>query len=127
MTSRDKPQECFVYIVLPSKTEFVTAGRFQLGKDRSGALVGRLVYGKSYLALECGDMGRYAHAGNLLSQAARFLLKNEEAQAIIDAMEQTVKDQWLPIARKEGVSEKDCESISGAFAYPGFRLESGGH
>ena len=79
------------------------------------------------LALECGDLGRYAHANNLLSQAARFLLKKEEAQAIIDKMEQTVKDQWLPIARKEGVSEKDCESISGAFAYPGFRLEPGGH
>lgn len=77
------------------------------------------------LALECGDMGRYAHANNLLSQSARFLLKNEVAQAIIDSMEQTVKDQWYPIARKEGVSEKDCETISNAFAYPGFRLEPG--
>ncbi len=75
------------------------------------------------LALECGDMGRYAHANNLLSQSARFLLKDEEAQGILNTMEQTVKDQWHPIARKEGVSEKDCETISGAFAYPGFRLE----
>ena len=75
------------------------------------------------LALECGDMGRYAHANNLLSQSTRFLLQNEEAQGILDAMEQKVKDQWHPIARKEGVSEKDCETISGAFAYPGFRLE----
>ena len=75
------------------------------------------------LALECGDMGRYAHANNLLSQSTRFLLQNEEAQGILDAMEQKVKDQWHPIARKEGVSEKDCETISGAFAYTGFRLE----
>jgi serine/threonine-protein kinase HipA len=75
------------------------------------------------LALECGDMGRYAHANNLLSQSARFLLQNEEAQGILDTMEQKVKDQWFPIARKEGVNEKDCETISGAFAYPGFRLE----
>jgi len=75
------------------------------------------------LALECGDMGRYAHANNLLSQSARFLLQNEEAQGILDAMEQKVKDQWHPIARKEGVNEKDCETISGAFAYPGFHLE----
>ena len=74
------------------------------------------------LALECGDMGRFAHANNLLSQAARFLLKNEEARAIIDAIEQTVKDQWLSFARREGVSEKDCKTISSAFAYPGFRL-----
>jgi serine/threonine-protein kinase HipA len=77
------------------------------------------------LALECGDMGRYAHANNLLSQSARFLLKNEVAQTIIDSMEQTVKDQWYPIARREGVSEKDCETISSAFTYPGFRLEPG--
>ena len=75
------------------------------------------------LALECGDMGRYAHANNLLSQSTRFLLQNEEAQGILDAMEQKVKDQWHPIARKEAVSEKDCETISGAFAYPGFHLE----
>lgn len=74
------------------------------------------------LALECGDMGRYAHADNLLSQAARFLLKHGEARAIVDEIEQTVKDQWFPIARREGVSEKDCNTIGSAFAYPGFRL-----
>jgi len=50
MTSNDKAQECFVYIALPGETNFVTAGRFQLRKDRSGAPVGRFVYGKSYLA-----------------------------------------------------------------------------
>ena len=74
------------------------------------------------LALECGDMGRYAHAKNLLSQCARFLLKADEARAIIDEMEQTVKDQWYAICRHEGVSEKDCEMIRPAFAYEGFRL-----
>lgn len=79
------------------------------------------------LALECGDMGRYAHADNLLSQASRFLLKPDEAQRILNTMEQTVKDQWFAIARREGVSEKDCEAIRTAFAYPGFRFELDGH
>lgn len=74
------------------------------------------------LALECGDMGRYAHAESLLSQCTRFLLKPEDARAIIDDMEQTVKDQWYAICRREGVSEKDCETIKMAFAYEGFRL-----
>jgi hypothetical protein len=48
MMTSSKPEECFVYIVLPGETEFVTAGRF----DHSGgdAPVGRFVYGKSYLA-----------------------------------------------------------------------------
>jgi serine/threonine-protein kinase HipA len=74
------------------------------------------------LSLECGDMGRYANADNLLSQSARFLLNTESAQAIIDEMEQTVTDQWYAICRREGVSTKDCETIRPAFAYDGFRL-----
>jgi len=74
------------------------------------------------LAMACGDLGRYAHAQNMLSQSARFHLKQEEAEAIIDAMEDQVKTTWYETARREGVSERDCETISTAFAYPGFRL-----
>ena len=40
-------RECFVYIVLPGATEFVTAGRFRWTEDGDGA-VGRFVYGRSY-------------------------------------------------------------------------------
>ena len=57
----------------------------------------------------------------MLSQCARFHLKTDEAAAIIDAMEKTVKASWYEIARREGVTETDCSTISGAFAYPGFR------
>ncbi|MBI1732698.1 MAG: HipA domain-containing protein [Gammaproteobacteria bacterium] len=74
------------------------------------------------LALACGDLGRYANAANLLSQSARFLVDSGDAKAILDTMEQTVKDRWYGFARREGVSDKDCEMISGAFAYAGFRL-----
>lgn len=42
--------ECFVYLTLPGMTDFVTAGRFALGEDRSGLPVGRFVYGRTYLA-----------------------------------------------------------------------------
>ena len=75
------------------------------------------------LALDCGDMGRYANTRNLLSQSARFLLKPEEAKAIIDEMEEIVRNRWYEIARREGVTDKDCEKIARAFAYPGFRLD----
>lgn len=78
------------------------------------------------LALACGDMGRYAHAENLISQSARFLLEPDDAKAIIDETEQTVKDRWYEICRREGVSEADCEKIRPAFAYEGFRLELAG-
>jgi serine/threonine-protein kinase HipA len=75
------------------------------------------------LALECGDMGRYAHADNIRSQSVRFLVNSDEAKAMIDTMEQTVKNSWYEIARREGVSEQECETIRGAFAYEGFRLK----
>ncbi len=74
------------------------------------------------LALTCGDWARYAHADNLLSQSPRFYLKRGEAQTLINAMEEQIKATWYETARHEGVSEKDCETISTAFAYPGFRL-----
>ena len=74
------------------------------------------------LAMSVGDAGRYAHAANLLTQCARFLLPREEARSLIDSMEAQVKARWYPVARAAGVSESDCERIASAFAYPGFRL-----
>ena len=75
------------------------------------------------LAMECGDAGRFANAGNLLSQSARFLLEPGEAAAIVDAMEAQVRGTWYATARAAGVSERDCEAIARAFAYPGFRQQ----
>ena len=75
------------------------------------------------LALICGDMGRYAHADNLLSQHTRFLIDRADAEAVIRTMERTVRNRWYAIARAQGVTENDCKRISRAFAYPGFRLE----
>src|SRR5262245_10475064 len=43
-------KNCFVYIVLPGTTEFVTAARFQITQTRGGINIGELVYGKKYLS-----------------------------------------------------------------------------
>ncbi len=75
------------------------------------------------LAMICGDQGRLANATNLLSQAARFLLPEEDATSIVDTMKDRVKRTWYETARSAGVLEKDCERIAGAFVYPGFDLE----
>lgn len=74
------------------------------------------------LAMICGNHGRYANAQNLLSQCERFLLTRTEAAQIIDQMEVTVRKRWYDVARREGVTERDCQRIGGAFAYEGFRL-----
>lgn len=74
------------------------------------------------LAMTIGDRGRRATAFNLMSQSPRFLLDRNAAKAIVDQMESQVRGTWYHTARAHGVSERDCELISGAFAYPGFRL-----
>jgi len=71
------------------------------------------------LAMESGDLGRYANAKNLLSQHARFLLEKEEAEKIVQDMTDTV-GKWYNHVRSSGVSERDAETIRGAFLYPGF-------
>jgi serine/threonine-protein kinase HipA len=50
MNSNQSASDCFVYIWLPGETRAVTAGRFELTKDRRGIALGRFVYGGSYLA-----------------------------------------------------------------------------
>jgi serine/threonine-protein kinase HipA len=79
------------------------------------------------LAMTCGDQGRFANSRNLLSQSARFLLPDDDAKSIVDTMKDRVKGIWYETARTAGVSEKDCERIAGAFAYPGFDLEQDGN
>lgn len=77
------------------------------------------------LALTIGAYGRYANAANLISQAPRFLLEREQAARIVDDMEACVRARWYAIARGAGVSERDCEAISRAFVYEGFRYPLG--
>ena len=71
------------------------------------------------LAMELGDLGRYANRKNLLSQHARFLLEKEEAEEIVQNMTVTV-GKWYDSVRACGVTEHDAETIRGAFLYPGF-------
>ena len=40
-------------------------------------------------------------------------------------MEAKVRDTWYEVARREGLSEQDCHTISKAFVYAGFRYPMG--
>jgi len=73
------------------------------------------------LAMECGDAGRIANLGNLLSQNARFLLDDDEARRIATSMAAQVRASWYGIARAAGVTERDCARVAPAFVYPGFQ------
>ncbi|XIA67774.1 type II toxin-antitoxin system HipA family toxin [Bradyrhizobium sp. TZ2] len=72
------------------------------------------------LAMDAGDQGRFANAKNLMSQRARFLLEEEEAKAIVADMTEKVRATWYDTVRAQGVTEKDAETIRGAFVYEGF-------
>ncbi|MGB9332759.1 MAG: HipA domain-containing protein [Steroidobacteraceae bacterium] len=74
------------------------------------------------LAMECGDMGRFANAKNILSQHARFLLDRVDAENIVSEMKNQVAATWYNTVRASGVSQKDAETVRGAFVYPGFSL-----
>ncbi|MCU7924801.1 MAG: type II toxin-antitoxin system HipA family toxin, partial [Candidatus Thiodiazotropha sp. (ex Dulcina madagascariensis)] len=58
------------------------------------------------LAMICGDWGRYAHVGNLVSQSERFYLRKDQAMRIIADMEEQVAATWYDTARRTGVSEQ---------------------
>ncbi|GAB7140775.1 type II toxin-antitoxin system HipA family toxin [Deferribacterales bacterium RsTz2092] len=72
------------------------------------------------LAMQCGQQGRFASKSNLLSECRRLMLEPDEAMAIIDTMADVVKNSWYKLARKAGLSERECELIQGAFVYQGF-------
>ena len=75
------------------------------------------------LAMDCGVGGRYANVANLLSGHGRFLLDDENATHILSSMIETVRSQWHPVMRRSGVTEQDCERISGALLYDGLFYE----
>ncbi len=78
------------------------------------------------LAMICGTYGRYANKANLLSEHGRFLLTNEEAQALFMQITATIKQDWHSALRRAGVSEMDCEAIKSAFVYDGLFYEADG-
>lgn len=72
------------------------------------------------LAMECGRFGRLARRDNLVSQAARFGLRDPDANGIIDEMKEIVARHWRSEVQRHGASERDCHVIEPAFVYPGF-------
>jgi serine/threonine-protein kinase HipA len=72
------------------------------------------------LAMDIGDLGRFANAKNILSQHTRFLLEPDEAKAIVSEMTEKVRTTWYDVVRAQGVTEKEAETIRSAFVYEGF-------
>lgn len=102
---------------LPCKPDEARAN--ERGEAGQGGVVRAHSTDRRDLAMAAGDLGRWANARNMLSQAPRFLPDPAEASAMVDAMEEAVKGGWHAIARGAGVSEADCATIANAFVYLG--------
>jgi serine/threonine-protein kinase HipA len=75
------------------------------------------------LALTVGNYGRTASIYNLLSQAGRFGLSNEDARAEIDRIVEVIQ-HWRESFFDCGVSVKDMDYIAGAFLPESFFLKN---
>jgi len=73
--------------------------------------------------MNLGKLGRLASRQNLLSGAPRFGLPLADANNTIDEMKAVVEEYWCVEIRGLGGSEEDCETVSGAFLYPGFEFK----
>ncbi|PVM93631.1 type II toxin-antitoxin system HipA family toxin [Caulobacter endophyticus] len=79
-----------------------------------------LAYGRN-LAMACGSEGVAATERNLLTECGRFMLRNDEAQAVIDEMRGLIEARWRDIFLASGVSAADCERLKRAFSPASFR------
>lgn len=75
------------------------------------------------LAMTAGKYGRLASRYNFLSEAPRFGLGPEEANAVIDEMVGVVRSGWRTAIIDHGGSESDCDAVRGAFCYEGFEQD----
>ncbi|ASI68660.1 phosphatidylinositol kinase [Diaphorobacter nitroreducens] len=78
---------------------------------------------KRDLAMTCGIFNRYANRANLLSQHGQFKLSLEQATAIVNQLQQVVTARWHAVLRQQGATPANCDTLAGAFNYPGFQLD----
>ena len=97
-------QECYVYIVLPGATEFLTAGRFEVSRTPDGDSVGQFFYGRRYLersdAVELDPVELRLRRGRY--ETARM-------EGFFGAIRDSMPDYWgrLVIERNTGQTQLD--------------------
>ena len=93
--------DCFVYVVPPGATEFVTAGRFRW-LDDGAAPVGRFVYGRSYR--ERGDAVEFDPVELRLSAG---VYETGRMQGFFGAIRDSMPDFWgrRVIERNSGIAK----------------------
>jgi len=99
--------ECYVYIVLPDETEFVTAGKFVLAVDRRDeATVGRFVYGRSYLRRE-----NAVSIDPVELELGRTIYESRNATGLFGAFRDAGPDYWGRLVIERHVRKAQLEEL----------------
>ena len=75
---------------------------------------------RRFLSLVIGESGALAIRQNLLSSSLAFQLTREQANEVIDEVQQVVRAQWRIRLAARDVSHADIEQIAGCFDPPSF-------
>jgi serine/threonine-protein kinase HipA len=81
--------ECYVYIVPPGATEFVTAGRFRVSPTPDGEAVGEFVYGRRYL-----ERDDAVELDPVELRLRRGLYETARMQGFFGAIRDSMPDSW---------------------------------
>lgn len=82
-------RECYVYIVLPGATEFITAGRFRVSPTPDGEPVGQFVYGRRYL-----DRGDAVELDPVELRLRRGVYETARMDGFFGAIRDSMPDYW---------------------------------
>ncbi|MBW2483198.1 MAG: HipA N-terminal domain-containing protein, partial [Deltaproteobacteria bacterium] len=82
-------RECYVYIVLPGTTEFVTAGRFRVSPTPDAQSVGEFVYGRRYL-----ERDDAIEVDPLELRLRRGVYETARMQGFFGAIRDSMPDSW---------------------------------
>jgi serine/threonine-protein kinase HipA len=82
-------RECYVYIVPPGATEFVTAGRFRVSPTPNGNAVGEFVYGRRYL-----ERNDAVELDPVELRLQRGLYETARMQGFFGAIRDSMPDSW---------------------------------
>ena len=82
-------RECYVYIVLPGATEFVTAGRFRVSPTPEGEPVGQFVYGRRYL-----DRSDAVELDPVELRLRRGVYETARMEGFFGAIRDSMPDYW---------------------------------
>ncbi len=101
-------RECYVYIVPPGATEFVTAGRFRLSGTHAGETVGEFVYGRRYL-----DRADAVELDPVELRLARRVYETGRMDGFFGAIRDSMPDYWGRLviekhAGHAGLEDFDC-------------------